>query len=64
MGQFSKVLLAFDNAHTVPQRALDCEPVLGRLNQVYGVTTPLSLCLEYLWKVSVQDTQIEISMIS
>ncbi len=26
MGQFSKVLLAIVNAHTVPQRALDCEP--------------------------------------
>ncbi len=24
MGQFSKVLLAIDKAHTVPQRALDC----------------------------------------
>ncbi len=31
MGQFSRVLLAIDNAHTVPQRALDCEPGLGGL---------------------------------
>ncbi len=29
MGQFSKVLLAIDNAHTLPQRALDCGPSLG-----------------------------------
>ncbi len=26
MGQFSIVLLAIDNAHTVPQRALNCPP--------------------------------------
>ncbi len=31
MGQFSKVLLAIDKVHTVPQRALDCRPGLGRL---------------------------------
>ncbi len=36
MGQFSNVLLAFDNAHTVPQRDLDCGPGIGGLNQVYG----------------------------
>ncbi len=36
MGQFSQVLLANDNAHTVPQMARDCRPGLGRLNQVYG----------------------------
>ncbi len=29
MGQFSKVLLVIDNAHTVPERALDCRPGLG-----------------------------------
>ncbi len=34
MGQFSKVLLGIDNAHTVPQRALDCGPGLGVLKQV------------------------------
>ncbi len=36
MGQFSKVLLAIDNVHTVPHRALDCGPGLGGLNQVSG----------------------------
>ncbi len=35
MGQFRKVLLAIDNAHSLPQRALDCRPGLGGLNQVY-----------------------------
>ncbi len=34
MGQFSKVLLAIDNA----QRALDCRPGLGGLNQVYDIS--------------------------
>ncbi len=35
MGQFNKVpFLASDNAHTVPQRALDCGQGLGGLNQV------------------------------
>ncbi len=29
MDQFSKVLLAIDNAHTLAQRALDCGPGLG-----------------------------------
>ncbi len=32
MGQFSKVLLVIDNAHTVPQRAFKCRPGLGGLN--------------------------------
>ncbi len=36
MGQFSKVLLAIDNAHTISQRALDYGPGLCGLNQVYG----------------------------
>ncbi len=31
MGQFSKVLLAIGNAHTVPQRAMDCGPSLGKV---------------------------------
>ncbi len=35
MGKFSKVLLAIDNMHAVPQRALDCGPGLGGLHQVY-----------------------------
>ncbi len=39
MGQFSKVLLAIDNAHTIPQRALDSVPHLGGLNQVMAATT-------------------------
>ncbi len=29
MSQFSKVLMAIDKAHTVPQRVLDCGPGLG-----------------------------------
>ncbi len=40
MGQFSKVLLAIDKAYTVPQRALECRPGLGGLNQVYGPNHP------------------------
>ncbi len=36
MGQCIKVLLAIDEAHTVPQRVLDCRPGLGGLNQVCG----------------------------
>ncbi len=51
MGQFSKVLLAIYNAHTVPQKALDCGPVLGGLNQVYGPNRPTpsvkSICHKY-----------------
>ncbi len=39
MGQFSKSL-AIDNAHKVPQRALDCGPDLGGLNQDYGPNRP------------------------
>ncbi len=38
MGQFSKVLLAVDKAHTVSKRALDWGPDFGGLNQVYGPT--------------------------
>ncbi len=41
MGQFSKLLLAFDQGHIVPQRAMDCGPELGGLNQVMGPTIPL-----------------------
>ncbi len=40
MGQSSKVLLAIDKAHTVPQWAMDCRPALGGLNQVYGPNHP------------------------
>ncbi len=44
MGQFSKVLLVIDNAHTVLQRALYCRLGLGRLKQGYGPNhlTPIS----------------------
>ncbi len=34
MGQFIKVLLAIDNAHSVPHWALDCRPGIGELNKV------------------------------
>ncbi len=34
MRQFSKISIAIDNAHTTPQRALNCRPGLGGLNQV------------------------------
>ncbi len=40
MGQFNKVLLDIDSVHTVPQRALDCRPGLGGLNQVYMPNRP------------------------
>ncbi len=33
MGLFSKVLLAIDNAHTAPQRALDCGLDWGEKNE-------------------------------
>ncbi len=51
MGQFVNVLFAIDKAHTVPQRALDCKPDLGGLNQVNGSnhSTPSaqSVCGKY-----------------
>ncbi len=40
MGQFIKVLLAVDKAHTVPQSALGCRPGLCGLNYVYGHNRP------------------------
>ncbi len=40
MGQISKVLLAIDKVHTVPQRALVCEPGLVGLNQGSGPNRP------------------------
>ncbi len=40
MGQFSKVVLAIDTAHAVPQRVQDCRPGFGGLNQVYGPNRP------------------------
>ncbi len=42
MGQFSKVLCRFDDTHTAPQRAVNCRPGLGGLNQVYGPNSPTS----------------------
>ncbi len=40
MGQCSKVLLAFDNANTVRQRAMFFRPGLSGLNQVYEPNRP------------------------
>ncbi len=52
MGQFSKILLSSDNAHTVPHRALHCRPGLGGLNQVYGphhhTASVYSICAKYI----------------
>ncbi len=52
MGQSSKILLAIDNVHTVPQRALNCGPDLGGLNQVYrsnlSISSVLSICVKYI----------------
>ncbi len=50
MGQFSKILLTIDNAHTVPQ----CPRLWTRFRWVkpdlYAQPSH-SLCLEYLWQV-------------
>ncbi len=35
MDRLSKSTTAIDNAHTAPQRPLDCRPGLGGLNHVY-----------------------------
>ncbi len=43
MYQLVNILLAIDEAHTVPQRVLVCEPGFGGLNQVMGPTIPLPL---------------------
>ncbi len=40
MAQFIKVLLPIDNAHTAPQRVLDCSTSLGGLNQAYIPNCP------------------------
>ncbi len=40
MDQFSKILLSIDNAHTVPQRVLECRPGIGGLSQVHGPNCP------------------------
>ncbi len=60
MGQFSKVILAIHNAHSVPQRALDCRPDLGGLNQAMGPNVPLPLfrvCVSSI-STSLPDVQI------
>ncbi len=64
MGQFRKVLLAIDKAHTVPQRALDCRPGLGGLNQVYRPNCPTSSVSVPNISTSLPDVQMGISMIS
>ncbi len=52
MGQIKQSTIAIDNAHTVPQRVLDCGPGLGGLNQVYGSNRPTpsvkSICAKYI----------------
>ncbi len=40
MGQFSNALLAIDKGQTVPQRALDYGPGLGRVKQAYVPNHP------------------------
>ncbi len=37
MDQLINALLTIDKAHTVLERALDCGPGLGGLNQAYGL---------------------------
>ncbi len=52
MVQFGNVLLANDNAYTVPQWALDFGPSLSGLNKVYGPNRPTpsvqSICGKYI----------------
>ncbi len=40
MDQLVNVILAIDKAHIAPQRALDCRPGLGGLNQADGPDRP------------------------
>ncbi len=47
MGHLVNVLLSIDEAHILPQRAMEYGPGLGGLNQVMGPTVRLP-CLEYL----------------
>ncbi len=60
MGQFSKVLLAIDNAHTVPQRALDGRPELGGLNHVMGPTVPFPLFIVSVPSISTYLPDVQI----
>ncbi len=52
--------LVIDKAHTVPQRAMDCGPGLGGLNQVYGPTVPLPLLRMASITTSLLDVQLGI----
>ncbi len=67
MGQFRNVLLVSDKVHTLPERALDCRPGLGGLNQVYWYQPTHSLCFRvYVVHISTSlpDVHIGISIIS
>ncbi len=46
MGQFGKVLLAIDNAHTAPQRAMNCGPGLGLT--MISLMSILLICLAFV----------------
>ncbi len=46
IGQFSKVLIGIDNAHSTIE-GLDCGPGLGGLNQAYDVHYVISLCIPH-----------------
>ncbi len=48
MGQCSKLLLAFDKVHTVQQSDLDSRPGLCGLNQVYPISSVLTICGKYI----------------
>ncbi len=49
MGQFSKVLLAIDNSHTIIQRALDLWTKLMWVKPGLLARPSHSLCFEYMW---------------
>ncbi len=55
MDKFSKVLLTIDNAHTAPQRALDCRLRLVNLTDLWAQPSH-SLCLEYLHVPSISTS--------
>ncbi len=55
MDQLVNVLLFINKAHTVPQRAMDCGPGFGGLNQVYAPNLSHShMCYNILIKESVE----------
>ncbi len=65
MGQFSQVLLAIDNAHTVPQNTLDCRTGIGRLNLVYVSNHPTPSVYSIVAGISIYLTeQYECSLIA